>query len=1726
MKYRKINWWKLSALAAAMTLPGAGVAASLSADFFSAKGWVEPGEEYPFTISYDAEGSLDAGTITVTLPPEATFDRASIDPASQNGQTVTFDLAPAHGAGRIIIWADAADLNADPTIIWKNLSASVTYSVGSESITESTLGPKVTTLESARYGKRPFPLVMVEYQDIHHCTGNNERGGVSPDPFQECAANHSAEALDEAVNSRTSGRSLWQLYQDMSFGQLSPEGQVGPNPGTPDTLYDPTYNYKWSTLQPSGTCTGTTTAPPSGKGAPLTTAPRIVNGWYRLPGTQGYYGSDTTGHAAAGSLTGVGLLFGIDDACGPTAKITYDAAAIADPELDYNEFDTDKDGVVDFFNVAFAGEGGNGNLGTGANNVWPHKSDLQYYFTDENGEQGYVSNDQLKSHTGEPMYWTSLARNEMTTVPNSMPVWVRVGPYNVNPEAAIEKMSVIAHEYGHSLGLPDFYSTGSRSTFGSWELMASDHSQFMTVFNRQEMGWIVPREAQDGSYTLTESKTDTGTIHWKKPNGTPYVLTGPGIHNADALKFPLPTIKLIDYVPSGVRAWHSGSGNDFGCPTTQGHNLDFFVPDLAQHAGSTVELSFQSLYEIEWDWDYAFLMVSDDGGVNWTALPSQEGTTMDGYNPNNAGCFTDLNNGISGSSREAASERNSLANPNRYTGDLQEAQWITDRYDLSDYAGKQIIIRFGYFTDPAVANRGWFIDDINLTVDGDSIYSSDFEEDEHTRIFPDNWTRVSTADGVEADHAYYVEVRDRVSWDFNGKNQSERGDPNWQPGVAVLYTDESHGYGNTGVDNPPAQTIVDSQPTPGDNTPNLDDAAYTGAPGRDDFNACVHIDNYSTPGGDWDLPGGARVVVDSITGLYSGGDAENAVSGASADITVTANAQCDLNVAGPMLSIGSGYEDPDTNGSYELTWVATEGANGPNQLQEATSLGLLLGDDAENDMSNWTVSSEPGTEPQSALVVPWDVQDGTGNDGSRAFYTNVPETNGPDAARSISSIMTWHQPIAIPANGATTLSFYDQTVGEADDVGLVEVRDVNDPDAKWEEVYSISNPIYIEEAPPSLPPVQALGHRQVDLTPFFGKTIELRFRYFVGAASSIWYAPYGWWVDDIRIDTANWEDIASTTDTSFTRSGLDSGHYYYRVRSSHVAGAASVLTNWSNIVETDVNRSGNNSAPLAVNDTASTNKGMPVTIDVLANDSDPDNDNLNVVGVTQGSNGTVTNNNDGTVTYTPASNFVGEDSFTYTVNDGQGGMDEGTVTVMVSGNTAPEANDDSASTEAGTAVTIDVLSNDSDPDGDPLTISNIGDAGNGSASDNGDGTVTYTPAAGFAGTDQFSYSITDGKGGDATATVTVEVDPRDNVDPKARDDEAATVEGQPIAIEVLLNDSDDDGDTLRVSAVTQGNKGGTVGINANEQTVTYIPASGFTGTETFEYTVDDGFGGTDTAKVTVEVTARDGNTPPEAKKDKAKTPKNMEIVIYVLSNDKDKDGDMLTVVDVTAPAHGSAVINADNTVTYTPATDYVGEDEFTYTIHDGHGGYDTEIVEVKVSKKDRDDDGSSDDQSSADDGSDDHSSDDGSSRDDGCSKDADCDGDTDSKDDDDDNDGIPDEQDDDIDGDGIPNSQDSKGHDNVQGQSAAAPMFGSVSFPLEVNASTASILVETKGMGSELLQMQILDSAGLPVGVSVTSLGELTTFAQTFLIGTYTVTITNPTSADIDFEYTTVRQQF
>ncbi|RNM05153.1 tandem-95 repeat protein, partial [Dickeya undicola] len=365
-----------------------------------------------------------------------------------------------------------------------------------------------------------------------------------------------------------------------------------------------------------------------------------------------------------------------------------------------------------------------------------------------------------------------------------------------------------------------------------------------------------------------------------------------------------------------------------------------------------------------------------------------------------------------------------------------------------------------------------------------------------------------------------------------------------------------------------------------------------------------------------------------------------------------------------------------------------------------------------------------------------------------------------------------------------------------------------------------------------------------------------------------------------------------------------------------------------------------NTPPVANPDTATTPEDTSVTVNVLANDTDADCNTLTVTSASAG-HGTVVINANGTLTYTPAANYNGSDTITYKISDGLGASATGTVTVTVTPvNDAPVAANDTATTAEDTPVTVNVLANDSDVDGDTLTVT-AASAGHGTVVINANGTLTYTPAANYNGSDTISYTVSDGHGGTATASVAVTITPVNDA-PVAVNDTATTAEDTPVTVNVLANDSDVDGDTLTVTAASAGH--GTVVINANG-TLTYTPNANFNGTDTVTYTVSDGHGSTATASVTVTVTPV--NDAPVAANDTATTAEDTPVTVNVLANDSDVDGDTLTVTAASA-GHGTVVINANGTLTYTPAANYNGSDTISYTVSDGHGGTATASVAVTI----------------------------------------------------------------------------------------------------------------------------------------------------------------------------------
>lgn len=367
--------------------------------------------------------------------------------------------------------------------------------------------------------------------------------------------------------------------------------------------------------------------------------------------------------------------------------------------------------------------------------------------------------------------------------------------------------------------------------------------------------------------------------------------------------------------------------------------------------------------------------------------------------------------------------------------------------------------------------------------------------------------------------------------------------------------------------------------------------------------------------------------------------------------------------------------------------------------------------------------------------------------------------------------------------------------------------------------------------------------------------------------------------------------------------------------------------------------------PLAQADTATTSAGVAVTIDVLANDNDPDGGTLTLASVTPPASGSAVISAN-RIIYTPAAGFVGVDSFRYSVSDGQGGSGSALVTVTVGpqANSAPVIRDDSATTPFEQPVTINVLANDSDADGDTLSVIAITTPSRGSVLLSGN-VVTYTPDPGFSGQDSFTYTASDGRGGQGTATVRITVALPNNRAPIA-DDDSAISSGVPVNINVLANDSDPDGDPLTIVSVTAPIAGGTAVVAGNS--VTYTPPSGFVGSDRFAYTISDGRGGSASAMVTINVAAPI-NQPPVAVPDTYTMPATgLVLVLPVLANDSDPDGDPLTIIGVTQPPIGQgtvAITDFGQTITFNRQT--VLPATFTYTISDGRGGTATAGVTIQ-----------------------------------------------------------------------------------------------------------------------------------------------------------------------------------
>lgn len=387
-----------------------------------------------------------------------------------------------------------------------------------------------------------------------------------------------------------------------------------------------------------------------------------------------------------------------------------------------------------------------------------------------------------------------------------------------------------------------------------------------------------------------------------------------------------------------------------------------------------------------------------------------------------------------------------------------------------------------------------------------------------------------------------------------------------------------------------------------------------------------------------------------------------------------------------------------------------------------------------------------------------------------------------------------------------------------------------------------------------------------------------------------------------------------------------------------------------------INVTATNDPPVAVNDSTTLNEdAQAVQIDVLDNDSDSENNTLTIVAVTNPSQGGSASTDGANVTYQPATNFYGAETFEYTISDGIATTTASISITVNPVNDLPLAANDTASVDEDSANNvIDVLTNDSDVDGDSIVINAVSESNqNGTVSigldENLRTVLIYTPASNFAGTDTIDYIVSDTNGGIDAATLTVVVSNANDA-PVAVADTNATLgvtiaeDSAGVTLDVLSNDSDPDSDSLSLTAVSAPSNGGSASINNGN--ITYEPASNFNGSETFTYTISDG-SLTSTAVVTLSVSSV--NDSPTVSPDSVTVAKNSgATTIDVLANDSDTvEGDVLTLNSVSTSGLGSVSV-ADNKVIYTPGTDYVGNETLTYVVSDGHGSTVTGNVDVQV----------------------------------------------------------------------------------------------------------------------------------------------------------------------------------
>lgn len=477
-----------------------------------------------------------------------------------------------------------------------------------------------------------------------------------------------------------------------------------------------------------------------------------VSDWVKVPGNAATYGSNKISDAEGvwpfvqDSAT---AWFDSQKAAGKTDAEIKTYLAQFD-KVDRYDYDGDgnfnePDGYIDHFQAIHSGEGEEAGGGAqGEDAIWSHR---WYVNSNQIGKTGPEQNKAGGVQLGDSGIW--------------------IGDYTTEPENG--GLGVFTHEFGHDLGLPDYYDTaGGDNGTGFWTLMSGgswlNHGTvdigstpgYMGPLEKLQLGWLDYTVAdKSGTYKLGQADLD-------------------GAKTPQAVAVPLPDKRVVtkyNTPHSGAAEWWSGSGDDLKNSITR---------DIDLTGKSSASVSAWLDYDIEEGYDFLYVQASTDGGANWTDVDAVDGAS---------------------------------------------AGWTQKSFDLTPFAGKPIKFRFNYVTDGGLAKKGAFIDDIAITADGAPVLSDDVESGAN------GWAAAgfSIISGtIDKEYPRFYLVENRVYSGYDKTLQTgpynfgfANTQPDWverfpyQNGMLVWYVDSSFADNNTSAHPGGGQSLpVDARPAP------------------------------------------------------------------------------------------------------------------------------------------------------------------------------------------------------------------------------------------------------------------------------------------------------------------------------------------------------------------------------------------------------------------------------------------------------------------------------------------------------------------------------------------------------------------------------------------------------------------------------------------------------------------------------------------------------------------------------------------------------------------------------------------------------------------------------------------------------------------------------------------------------------------------------------------------